>query len=118
VNTLKEIKLRFDSWSVLQEQEINGTNKQGQSSSQKKSREDTAANNSAARRGSIMDRDIWLPNTLSDQLDNVVSKVSKVMNYDVGMAMAFAVSILEDNNAHKMAAEVNKLLLKMMEEEE
>ena len=104
MNTLKEIKHRFDSWSVLQEQEINGTNKQRPSSSRQK-------------QGSIMDRDIWLPNTLSDQLDNVVSKVSKVMNYDVGMAMAFAVSILEDNNAHKMAAEVNKLLLKMAEEE-
>ena len=105
MRTLKEIKQRFDSWTSLREQEeVNGTNKQRPSSSRQK-------------KGSIMDRDIWLPNTLSDQLDNVVSKVSKVMNYDVFRAMAFAVSILEDNNAHKMAAEVNKLLLKMAEEE-
>ena len=103
MRTLKEIKQRFDSWTSLREQEeVNGTGKPTQKASQADNRQL---------------RDIWLPNTLSDQLDNIVSKVSRVMNYDVGMAMAFAVSILEDNNAHKMAAEVNKLLLKMAEEE-
>ena len=61
------------------------------------------------------DRQLWLPNTLNDAQNNVVSKVSKVLDYDVGLAMAFAVAILEDTNAHQMAAEGNKLLLKMGE---
>ena len=58
------------------------------------------------------EREPWLANDLNDRHE-LVANVSKEINYDVGMAMAFAVAILEDVNAHKMAAEVNKLLLKM-----
>ena len=54
----------------------------------------------------------WLPNDLGE-LAPLVNKVGKQLDWDVGMAMAFAVAILEDVNAHEMAAEVNQLLLRM-----
>ena len=58
------------------------------------------------------EREPWLPNT-TPETSALVSQLGKDIDWDVGAAMAIAVGILEDTNAHEMAQAVNSLLLKM-----
>ena len=53
----------------------------------------------------------WLPSEFSSELPRgLVSKVSKALKWDIGLAYAFAVALLEDVNAHGAAKKVNDLL--------
>lgn len=58
----------------------------------------------------------WLPRSLSADAVDLVSSVSKRLDYDVNAAMAFCVALLEDVNAHPEAAKVNEILSAMMVE--
>ena len=51
----------------------------------------------------------WLPNEASYPRE-LLSNVSKSIDWDVGQAFAFVVDLLEDVNAHDEAKQVNDLL--------
>ena len=57
-------------------------------------------------------REEWLPDSIGEHSD-LVSQAGQAIGWDIGLAMAFAVAILEDVNAHDMAKKVNSLLLTM-----
>jgi hypothetical protein len=63
----------------------------------------------------IREESDWLANELEPAVKPFVSKVSSAAGYDITQAMAFCVALLEDVNAHKEAAEINKLFIKSME---
>jgi len=62
--------------------------------------------------GGEQEREEWLPRDYPE-LNSLISQAGKDIEWDVGKAMAFAVALLEDVNAHDMAKQVNSLLLKM-----
>jgi len=52
----------------------------------------------------------WLPND-AQYPRQLLSNVSKSIDWDVGQAFAFVVDLLEDVNAHDVAEQVNKLIM-------
>ena len=59
----------------------------------------------------------WLPNDAQYPRE-LLSNVSKSIDWDVGQAFAFVVDLLEDVNAHDEAKQVNDLLSRRQEEPE
>jgi len=63
----------------------------------------------------------WLPNLLDSKekqvVHGLVSHVSKTIKWDIMMAGAIAVALLEDVNAHEAAKAVNNLLNKTLLED-
>ena len=59
----------------------------------------------------------WLPNDAQYPRE-LLSNVSKAIDWDVGQAFAFVVDLLEDVNAHDEAKQVNDLLSRRQEEPE
>ena len=56
----------------------------------------------------------WFPNEARYPRE-LLSNVSKAIDWDVGQAFAFVVDLLEDVNAHDEAKQVNDLLLQGQE---
>jgi hypothetical protein len=54
----------------------------------------------------------WMPNNLNPKLNREVSKISKMVDYDIAAAAAFAVSLLEDVNFHEAAKVLNDYAVK------
>jgi hypothetical protein len=59
----------------------------------------------------------WFPNEARYPRE-LLSNVSKAIDWDVGQAFAFVVALLEDVNAHAEAKQVNDLLSRRQEEPE
>jgi len=59
----------------------------------------------------------WFPNEARYPRE-LLSNVSKAIDWDVGQAFAFVVALLEDVNAHDEAKQVNDLLSRRQEEPE
>jgi hypothetical protein len=57
----------------------------------------------------------WFPNEARYPRE-LLSNVSKAIDWDVGQAFAFVVALLEDVNAHDEAKQVNDLLSRRQEE--
>lgn len=58
--------------------------------------------------------EVWMPNDLNPKISKEVSKVSKLVDYSVEGAAAFAISLLEDVNFHDAAAVLNKYVVKKL----
>lgn len=56
----------------------------------------------------------WMPNNLNPNLRREVSKISKLVDYELNAASAFAVSLLEDVNFHEAAKVLNDFVVKKL----
>ena len=61
-----------------------------------------------------MAQDNWLANHITTDKDkDLVRLVCSSLNWDTGMVRAFVVAILENNNDHQVAKDVNEMLVKL-----
>ena len=56
--------------------------------------------------------EVWMPNELNPKISKEVSKISRLVDYDLEAAAAFAISLLEDVNFHDAAAVLNKYVVR------
>ena len=56
--------------------------------------------------------EVWLPDELTADADwDLVSQVSRSLDYDIDKVHAFVVALLEDVNDHTAAEKVNDILV-------
>ena len=61
-----------------------------------------------------MAQDNWLANHITTDKDkDLVRLVCSSLNWDTGMVRAFVVALLENNNDHQVAKDVNEMLVKL-----
>ena len=61
-----------------------------------------------------MAQDNWLANHITTDKDkDLVRLVCSSLNWDTGMVRAFVVALLENNNDHQVAKDVNEMLVKV-----
>ena len=61
-----------------------------------------------------MAQDNWLANHITTDKDkDLVRLVCSSLNWDTGMVRTFVVALLENNNDHQVAKDVNEMLVKL-----